>query len=36
MSMPFEPFHRWAAAQKKDVAVADTFVASASFADDAT
>ena len=34
MNILFEPLHRWAAAQKKGVAVADTFVASASFADD--
>ena len=34
MNVLFEPFHRWAAAQKKEVAVADTFVASASFSDD--
>ena len=34
MNLLFEPFHRWAAAQKKGIAVAVTFVASASFADD--
>ena len=34
MNILFEPFHCWAAAQKKGVVVADTFVTSASFADD--
>ena len=36
MTILFEPFLRWAVAQKKGFAVADTFVASASFADDVT
>ena len=36
MNILFEPFHRWAAAQQKGVFVADTYVASASFADDVT
>ena len=36
MNILFEPFHRWAAAQKKRFAAADIFVASDSFADDAT
>ena len=35
MNILFEPSHRCTAAQKKAVAVADTFVASASFAGDA-
>ena len=34
MNMLFEPFHRWAAAQGVGVAVLDSFIASASFADD--
>ena len=36
MSILFEPFHRWAAAQHKGVFVADRYVASARFADDTT
>ena len=36
MNILFEPFHRWAAAQSKGVSVANTFVASVSFADDVT
>jgi len=34
LNILFEPFHRWAAAQYKGVLVGDTFIASASFADD--
>ena len=36
MNILFEPFHRWAAAQNKGVSVANSFVASVSFADDVT
>ena len=36
MNILFEPFHRWAAVQCKDVSVGDIFIASASFADDVT